>query len=409
MSEWTKDRIQQIQYILSCYPASRYQEALKAIEKKFRRPVSAAALRGLFQRQGLDSPTSYCQEDSEPDLVQELEERLSKQNSNTKAATFEKLVQLTKRNPIPFDTLCDKLDLSPAKAKALIAEAKKAGLHIHVEHDHVGLKLPEATNEVQTVGLPPVIGERQTVAVISDTHLGSKYCLRKQLIDFIHHCYDRGIRDILHPGDVLEGMYRHAVYEVSHVGLDDQTQDLYETLPELPGLTYHCITGNHDFTFTEHSGVDVGNFITNYFRERGRTDIKFYGNRGAFLKVKGIVVHLWHPKSGAGYARSYGIQKQIERYTSLKPAVTLIGHWHTSCYVYERGVHGIACPTFQGGQSAYGKSLGGAPAIGGLILSWDLTAHGTVRNFTYEKRSYFENEKPVDIFNPTDAEPIEID
>lgn len=395
MSQWTDAQIKKAQQILSCYPKSRFQEALRAIGKATKREVTADSLRGAFTRQGLGAPSNYCQDEKD-----------EKATPTKLAPELDLLVKATKQGPISFSKLCDKLGLPPSKTKAVLDQAKRNGISVHVEHDHVGIKPTASDKRIQTIGIAPVVGERQTIAVISDTHLGSKYCLREQLREFIQQAYDRGIRDILHPGDVLEGMYRHAIYEVTHVGLDAQAQDLLETLPQLPGLNYHCITGNHDFTFTDHSGVDVGHFLTNYFRQHGRNDLHFYGNRGAFLKVKGAVIHLWHPKQGAGYARSYALQKQVEKYSSLKPQILLTGHWHTFCYVYERAVHAIACPTFQGGESAYGKSLGGSPAIGGLILSWDLTAHGTIRGFVVEKRSYFERERPVDLMNDLDATPV---
>jgi hypothetical protein len=33
-----------------------------------------------------------------------------------------------------------------------------------------------------------------------------------------------------------------------------------------------------------------------------------------------------------------------------------------------------------------------------MILSWEQTAHGTMRNFIHEYRAYFENEKPQQLF-----------
>lgn len=309
------------------------------------------------------------------------------------------LVSLTKKSPVSFSKLCDMLDLSPARVKTLIDESKTRGLVISVENDQVGFK-PHVEERVQPVGIAPTIGTRQKVAVISDTHLGSKYCMREQLKDFVEYAYAQGVREILHPGDVTDGDYRHGKFEMSHIGLDEQARDLIEVLPQKPGLNYRCITGNHDFTFTEESGVDVGRYLSNYFHENGRSDLHFYGDRGAFLKVNGAIVHLWHPRSGVSYARSYALQKHIEKYASgEKPNILLAGHWHVYCHVYERGVHALACPTFQGGGSAFSKSLGGAPAIGGMILSWDLTAHGTLRNFIHEYRAYFETEKPQQIFN----------
>lgn len=398
MTTWTDAQIKKAMKILQRHPVSQFREAIEAISKATGREVTRHALRNVFDRHGLGAPTTYLREEEGED-----EEATEERTSSEPSEMAQKLYGLVKKGPVPFQTLCDKLDLSPSKTQTLIEEARKSGLLIHTEHNHVAFKSKAPDDRIKPVGIAPVVGVRQKVAVISDTHLGSKYCLREQLKDFVHYAYAQGVREILHPGDVLDGIYKHGLFEVSHTGIDAQTQDLFETLPQLPGLTYHAITGNHDFTFTEAVGVSVGEYITNYFRERGRNDIKFYGDRGAFLKIRGAVVHLWHPRSGGAYAKSYGIQKQVEKYSSIKPQILLTGHWHIYCNIYERGVHAIACPTFQGGGSAYGKSLGGAPAIGGLLLSWDLTEHGTIRSFVVEKRSYFEEEKPVQINNPIDA------
>jgi hypothetical protein len=385
MSLWTATQVRRAQRILRKYHVTKFREALDEIGRALDMEVTPNALYSAFRRRKLGSPSAFCKQKAEP----------AGPPVTVPDAATQKLIALTRREPVPFSTLCDKLDMAPSKVRSLIEKATASGIQIHVEHDHVGVRSTYQEDRIQTTGIAPVVGKRQKVAVISDTHLGSKYVLRDALRDFIQYAYDQGVREILHPGDVLDGMYRHGIWEVSHPGLQLQAEDLFETLPHLPGLTYHCITGNHDFTFTEANGVNVGQYITTYFRARGRNDIRFYGDRGAFLQIRGALVHLWHPRSGGSYAKSYGIQKHIEKYSSgEKPHILLCGHWHVFCHVYERGVHGIACPTFQGGGSAFSKSLGGAPAIGGLILSWMTTKHGTLRNFSLENRSYFEAEKP---------------
>lgn len=308
------------------------------------------------------------------------------------------LVRLAQKRARSLEELCDVLKLNPKRAKALVVKAKRLGSHVEIVGGVVGWREPAPPARVRDLGIPPVVGKRQTVGVISDLHLGSLYCLRAQLREHVNVAYDRGAREILCPGDVLDGCYRHGRWELSHHGIDAQTEDLYETLPRRRGLTYHCITGNHDETFTNEIGVDVGRYIESTFRARGRDDVRFHGNRGAFLRVRGAVVHLWHPRSGGAYARSYGIQKQVERYSpGQKPQVLLAGHWHSYCHIQERGVECIACPTFQGAGSAFSRSLGGAPSIGGLILSWDRTEHGTLRGFVLEARRYFEVERPIDV------------
>jgi len=326
-------------------------------------------------------------------------ERAARRAEKAKAFTPDivKLVAETKK-AIDFETLCDRLGKAPGEVRKLISMAQAQGINLSLGHDHIQLTPAEMIREVQSTDIQPTRGQRQQVGVISDLHLGSKYCMRKQLIDCVKHFYERGIREILVPGDLLDGCYRHGVFELSHTGLEDQTRDLYATLPKLNGLSYHCITGNHDHTFTALTGVNVGRYIKGYFAERGRHDIEFYGERGAFLEIRGAVIHMWHPLKGMAYAKSYSLQKQIEKYgPGEKPHILLAGHWHQFVVVEDRGVFAAACPSFQAGGSAFSKALGGQTAQGGMIVSWEIAGEDLVRNFSVERRRYFEVEKPTRI------------
>lgn len=307
---------------------------------------------------------------------------------------FDDLMRLCKRG-VPFGELCDKLDMSPRRVRALIGEAQAEGYQVDVAGDVVAQREPEPEDDAQDVGVAPVVGGRYTVAVISDTHFGSKYCMREQLVDFLHAAYDRGCRHVLHAGDMLDGCYKHGMWELSHHGVDDQISDALETLPRLEGMHYHYTAGNHDQTFTNSTGLDTGRLIEDRARAEGRTDLHYHGARGALLKFGTVKVELWHPRSGKAYALSYKLQnflRDMPAATGRKPDIIVAGHWHTFCYFEQRGVHAIAAPCWQGGGSSFGKSLGGAPSIGGLIVSWDLTAHGTLRNVAVERSSYYEVE-----------------
>lgn len=298
--------------------------------------------------------------------------------------------------PIGFEALCDRLGKPPSAVRRLLEQADAAGISLQVGNNHVQLSPQEQIRTVQDSLIVPTDGKKQIIGVLSDLHCGSKYCLRAQIQDCVKHFYERGIRAILIPGDLLDGCYKHGIFELSHTGLEDQTRDLFETLPALPGLSYHAITGNHDHTFNELTGVNVGAFIAGRFREQGRTDIHFYGDCGAFLQIAGAIVHLWHPLRGVAYAKSYQLQKQVEKYgAGEKPHVLLAGHWHQFAVVEDRGVWAVACPTFQASGSAFSKRLGGQPALGGLILSWEIAGTDLVRNFSVERRRYFEVEHPT--------------
>ena len=305
-----------------------------------------------------------------------------------------RLIEQTKRGPVGFADLCNLLDMSPSRTARLIDRAKAGGVAVNVEHDHVGFALPEPSADVVETGVAPTTSGRQVVGVISDTHFGSKYCMRDQIRDFVHHAYRAGAREILHAGDVLDGCYKHGLFELSHSGIEDQARDAFETLPRLDGLTYHAISGNHDDTFADSTGMAPGDYISWHFREHGRNDVRFYGRRGAYLKLRGATVELWHPKKSGSYSLSYHLQNKIrDLAVGQKPDVLIAGHWHTFVYLEQRGVHALAAGTFQAGGSAFSKSLGGAPSIGGTILSWELTETRTLRRFGVERVTYYEREE----------------
>jgi DNA-binding Lrp family transcriptional regulator len=308
---------------------------------------------------------------------------------------FGQLVDVLKKTK-DFESVCDALEMSPSALRAHIAAAEQSGLAIQLDNSGVRLGAPEREG-VQETQVEPTVGSWYKIGVVSDLHLGSKYCLRPQIVDLVGRMYAVGVRDILIPGDLLDGCYRHGEFELVYSGIEDQTQDLYRTLPQLDGLRYHFITGNHDFTFTEKTGVDVGKYIA-----AGRSDLISYGDRAATLAIGGTTVRMLHPSGGAAYAMSYNLQKFIEAFGSGdKPGIFLVGHYHKSCYINARGVHAMLCPTMQGPGSAFGKSLGKGPmAIGGLLLKWRLTRHATIRDFNYRQISYFKREMVHDVQNP---------
>lgn len=308
---------------------------------------------------------------------------------------LERLFKAVRKRPRNLEALCDELQMAPGAVRRLLAKAEAVGMPVAVSGDLLMFKPPAPDDRVQDSTIAPVVGEPVRVGVISDLHYGSRYCLRDRIADFVRWAYDRGVRAILVPGDIHDGDYRnHGQFELSHIGVESQADDAAANLPTLPGLTYHVISGNHDETFLTANGSDVVRALCSR-----RSDVYYYGHRGAFVRIAGTVVHLWHPSGGGSYAVSYKLQKRVEAYASgEKPHILLAGHWHRYCHIFERGVHALACPTFQGGGSAFGRSLAsGAPAIGGLLLEWETTAHGTVRNFSHTYRAYFETEKTQEL------------
>jgi UDP-2,3-diacylglucosamine pyrophosphatase LpxH len=307
---------------------------------------------------------------------------------------FEDLMRHCKRG-VGFEELCDRLNMPPSRVRGLISEAQAAGYRVDFAGDVVAQREPKPAETIVDIGIAPIVGGRHYIGVIGDIHAGSKFFKRAQMVEFIRRAFDEGVRHMFITGDLLDGCYDHGRWELSHHGIDDQTTDLLETLPRIEGLSYHYITGNHDETFTRSTGLDTGRSIMDRARSEGRTDLYYYGCRGGLLKMGTVKVELWHPKPGKAYALSYQLQNKIRDMpaaTGRKPDILIAGHWHTFCYFEQRGIHAIASPCWQGGGSSFGKSLGGAPSIGGLIVSWKLTEHGTLRRVRVEREAYYDVE-----------------
>lgn len=362
-------------------PGSTVASLMEDISKACGVEVGYDVFRMDMHRNGFGAPSSYIKGSED------------KETEPTVDPSVKKLVKFAK-NGIAFDELCDKMDLPPKAVRKLIHEAKSSGYIVDIAGNSVGWKDPSQKDDrTINAGVAPVVDGRHVFAAIGDTHFGSKYCMRQQIADFIGHAYEAGARHILHTGDMLDGCYRHGQWELSHHSFDEQCEDAIETLPVFYGLSYYFIPGNHDETFQRESGMDVGRAIEDRFMASGRDDVHSLHARGARLLLGKVKVELWHPKKGPAYSLSYHMQKHISSYpVGAKPDILLAGHWHFFCSLEQRGVHAIATPCFQGGGSAYGKSLGGAPSIGGVLLSWEATKHGTLRRFSVEQSAYYERE-----------------
>lgn len=355
------------------------------------------SIRDAFKRYGYGAPSSYLStlSDKRRQYVSQSQPIVTPNARLESGSLVARLAQLTRAKSRTVIELADALDVSPKRLKELVDSAKSQGYRVDFAGDSVAWREPE--QRTHDVGIAQVQGTHCAL-VISDTHFGSKYCLREQLIDCVTRAYGMGARDVLHAGDILDGCYAHGRWELSHHGVDEQIQDAFDTLPQLDGLRYHAITGNHDETFTRDTGLDTGRAIEDRFRSLGRSDFRCYDARGATLRIGGVKVALWHPRPGKSYALSYQLQNYIRDLPiGAKPDILIAGHWHAWGLFEQRGVHALMGGTFQGGGSAFSKSLGGAPSIGGTLLRWGTTEHGTIRELDVKRFAYYEGERVRDV------------
>ncbi|GAF95181.1 unnamed protein product, partial [marine sediment metagenome] len=151
-------------------------------------------------------------------------------------------------------------------------------------------------------------GERLRVGVLSDTHLGSLYFMRK-LLEAAYKTFKRESVDaILHCGDMTAGekMYKGQEYELYAHGFDAQRDEVINTYPECDGVPTRFITGNHDLSYWKRTGADIGEAIA----ER-RADMIYLGMEEHDLQLGGLRLRLSHPGKGTAYALCYSEDTRI--------------------------------------------------------------------------------------------------
>lgn len=397
---WTDERVSRSKVVLK--KSATIADAAETLSAEWGRDVTVPALQTLFRDRGDNAglhlaagpaqrgaATKVSRREPQP----EVERAPFVEPERTAFAGVDDLVALArkfaKRGGLTVQLAADELDMSPRRTVELFQRAQRSGYSIDFVHGEIAWKPREPERSSVIVGDIAPANEEVVVGVASDLHFGSRYHLNSELHDHIAHCYAEGARDILMSGDLLEGCYRHARWELTHHGLDDQIAALVEGLPRFPGLDYRFILGNHDETHHEAVGMDPGRAIVTAAREAGRNDLHYYGARGANLMYRGTRVALWHPRGGLAYSKSYKLQNWIRDVSpELKPDIVIAGHWHQAITFQQSGVWGFAAGCFQHGDSMFGRSLGGDVSIGGWLLRWRRAEGGGFRSLAPEFRSY---------------------
>jgi len=294
---------------------------------------------------------------------------------------IEEMVKLIKKrtksrnnNFITFRELCDVMDISPGRAENLIDEGKALGYTLNVSDDilYLNTETKKEQKQVHKINMPKKEKNKITVAAISDTHCGSKHCMKEEIKHFINLCYNEyGITTIFHGGDCLAGnkVYRGQVAELEEWSAQGQCEIFAETLPQFKDLQYIAILGNHDIDFIKSNGVDPAFIINNL-----RKDVKFIGNiKGkCILGDSNLELELVHIKSSA-HARSYSLEKFIHKQTSRDnhPDILMAGHRHINGFFEIQGIQAFLLPCFEA-ETLFALYHTYYPSIGGLIVSFVL-------------------------------------
>jgi len=238
-------------------------------------------------------------------------------------------------------------------------------------------------------------GERIIFAVISCTHSASKYQQLTHLRTFYTYAQERGVKLVLHAGDVTAGIrvYRGQEYELFLHGEKAQREYVIEHYPRMEnGGKTIMIAGNHDYSFVKEAGCDIVENIADK-----REDIEYWGAYGAYPILPRLKVYLQHTSGGVPYALSYRLQKNIEQFSpDAKPDIYFMGHLHKSCALFQyRNVTAFSLPCFES-QTPYLRRKGLYPEIGGLIVEFFVNDKGRKDNLARMKFEWVPFYKPIE-------------
>lgn len=389
MVKWTEDLIEQCIDILNdhIYVCDALVSMNSSLRLGLGESISDSALRKAFRKYDRMPPSNY--------LVLSIAE-------STKRENMDEFIRLLKLNKYTTGYFCKKFKISQKVLEYVLFLFEEEGFEFDLSEGKIGFKSPEKHVDIidNTSGEVFISDKWSSLfAVISDTHFGSKQSAIPQLKAFLEYAHRQGVCNILHCGDVFDGLYhRGHEYELVKPDFESHLQIALDALLPLDGVKYHLISGNHDHNgYRKKIGLDPCKILEDRARANGRKDITYYGPTEAHLLFGDqdyeIKVEIAHPeKSGATYAISYGPQKWVERgyEPGFKPHFSFIGHLHRLSEFEVRNVEVLQPGCFQW-QTQFLKTKGIVPAVGGVIVEANRDKH--CMKWRVQKVKFWQTEK----------------
>lgn len=289
------------------------------------------------------------------------------------------------------EELADALDVPPKKIRPALDALRADGYRINDPEEHqIRLeKIAPTTEDRITRSL--LEGEEVTVAIVSDTHLGS----REQALDALEAFYDeveaREISEVWHAGDLVAGVdiYRGQIQSGIIPGLHtyrEQVEYAVENYPKRDGVHTMIIAGNHD---VEGAAGRIGADPVAAVCHR-RSDMTYLGTYTGTIELpNGAYAQMVHGRGGGSYAVSYKPQKYVESLApGRKPALLIFGHWHVSGWFRHRYVNCLLAGCFEW-QTDLLVRLGLQPDVGGWVVKMRLADDGSIVGIRPEWLSFY--------------------
>lgn len=220
--------------------------------------------------------------------------------------------------------------------------------------------------------------------VISDTHIGHKNSEINFMQKVVVDAYDKGVRQVLHVGDVTEGHYQSirptSIRELDAVGFDEQLELAELVFPELEDMRYYSISGNHDGTFDRNAFANPVKTLAKI-----RKDWTYLGHNFAKVTVNDIFdIVLVHPTDGIGQNYALKLKQYIDRNQGDRIGrFIFMGHYHKFAHLHSRGIDAWVMPSLIG-QTEFMRDKNLENIVGAILLTINLNEDGEITTFTPE-------------------------
>lgn len=246
---------------------------------------------------------------------------------NEKAKLLEKLKKLSEKK-ISLADLCKILSLNEYEILSLVAELRNEGINISTKMFDDGIYMinqgEEEFRQENTYSFNTDSNHEFKFVAISDTRFGSKSQQLSILNDIYSKAYSMGYMNVIHCGNISEGLYSMTnVYSEGNF-LDDtlrQVDYITENYPQIEGMKTFFITGIKDDKHLKNNKINIGKRISS-----ARSDMIYLGGNSCLVSIDKANMLIFNPKLSKTYTVSYRPQQQIDSFRSEdKPDILLYG------------------------------------------------------------------------------------
>lgn len=235
--------------------------------------------------------------------------------------------------------------------------------------------------------------EEVTFGAVGDTHLASKW-ERLDCLESIYDVFqDRGVRDVYHTGNFVDGEATFNKHEIVAHGIDGQCDYFLRNYPRRGGINTWMVWGSdHESWWSDKLGINVGEYFEDQAHRFGREDIHDLGFMEADVPVienSKRYIKVIHAGGGSAAAVSHTSQRIVDGYEDYeRPDLLLVGHYHKAHYLPNyRGVAIIQTGTFQE-QTPFMRKKRLHADLGGWVVTVGLSEEDKIVKLQAEFISY---------------------